>query len=335
MVSSTDNSQLLNNGEDIMTVFQFVGVDVAKDKFDIGLLKNNKFVHCTFNNNLKGYKVFLKWLSKHTELPWVCMEATGHYSEFIAEFLFNNNIRVSVVNPLQIKSFSRVKLSRNKNDIVDAQIIAEFCEKMQPRIFTPRTGTQKELKDLTKFSDTLKEQLVRVKNQLESTQGKLASKAMQRSIKCLEKEITQIDKQLHELIKSDNMLDENLTLITSIKGVGKITAYKVLAQISDITCFANPKQFAAYIGISPKQHQSGKWQGRTTISRIGDSRLRKALYMAALVAKRTNAALRPFVQRLEEKGKAPKCIICAVMRKLAHIIFGILKHRKAFNAALV
>lgn len=318
-----------------MAQFQFVGVDVAKDKIDVALFLNKKYLHKCFDSDKKGLSGFIKWLGKHTQAPWVCMEATGHYSELIAESLISHNVRVSIVNPFQIRSFARVKLSRNKNDIVDAKIIAEYCEKMEPRTFTARCESQKELKDLTKLLDTLKEQLVRLKNQLHSTQGKIAKKAIQRLIKDLEKQIKGIEKQLDDLVKNNEALDEKMTLITSIKGVGDLTAYKILAQVPEINNFSNAKQFAAYLGLSPKQHQSGKLQGRTTISRIGDSRVRKALYMAALVAKRYNKALAPFVKRLELKGKAPKAIICAVMRKLAHIIFGVLKNKQAYNPQFV
>ena len=99
----------------------------------------------------------------------------------------------------------------------------------------------------------------------------------------------------------------------------------------DINNFQTAKQFAAYIGITPKQHQSGKLIGKTTISRLGDSRLRKALYMAALVAKKHNKGLSAFITRLEKNGKTPKTIVCAVMRKLVRIIFGILKSGLPFN----
>jgi transposase len=318
-----------------MVDFQFVGVDVAKDKFDVSLLLNQKHRHKCFANSTKGNREFLKWLCLHTESPWVCMEATGHYSELIADFLSKHKVRVSIVNPLQIKNFARMKLSRNKNDIIDAQIIREYCEKMQPPVFSSRSDEQKELKDLTKLLDTLKEQLTRLKNQLESTQGKLAKKAIQKLVRQLQKEITLIEEQLKDLVQQNKILEEKMSLIVSIKGVGKLTAYKILAQVSDMKNFCNAKQFAAYMGISPKQHQSGKFMGKTTISRIGDSRLRKAFYMAALVAKRHNVALQPFVRRLEEKNKAPKAIICAVMRKLAHLVFGILKSGQPFNANLV
>lgn len=317
-----------------MAIYQCVGVDVAKDKFDIAYFVNNQYRHKCFSNDKNGRREFVKWLEKNIQLPWICMEATGHYSELIADNLVENNIRVSIVNPLQIKSFARVKLSRNKNDIVDAQIIAEYCEKLQPRTFIPRSSSQKELKDLTKLLDTLKEQLVQFKNQLHSTQGNLAKKSIQKIIKELEKKIKAIEKQLADLVKKDEKLNEKMTLVTSVKGIGDITGYKILAQIPDIHTFSNAKQFAAYMGVSPKQHQSGKFNGRTTISRMGDSRLRKAIYMAALVAKRYNRALQPFVKRLELKGKSPKSIICAVMRKLAHLVFGILKNNRPFDPKL-
>jgi transposase len=318
-----------------MAIYQCVGVDVAKDKFDIAYSIKDKYQHKCFSNTKKGRQEFLEWLEKNIQSPWVCMEATGHYSELIADYLAENNIRVSIVNPLQIKSFSRVKLSRNKNDIVDAQIIAEYCEKMQPRTFTPRSSSQKELKDLIKLLDMLKGQLVQLNNQLSSTQGNLAKKSLQKIVKELEKKIKCIENQVTDLVNENDNLSKKMSLITSIKGVGNITTYKILAHIPDIHIFKNAKQFAAYLGVSPKQHQSGNFQGKTTISRIGDPRLRKAIYMAALVAKRHNNALQPFVKRLELKGKPPKSIICAVMRKLVHLVFGILKNGRPFDAKLV
>lgn len=318
-----------------MKDFQCVGVDVAKDKFDVAFFQNKKYINKCFDNNNRGYQSFLKWLSNYTQIPWVCMEATGHYSELIADFLVKHSIRVSIVNPLQIKSYARVKLSRNKTDQVDAQIIAEYCEKMRPREFACRSQSQKELKDLTKLLDTLKNQAIQLRNQLHSTQGTLARKAINKLIKELEKEIARIEKQLNDLVTQNQTMNDNMVLMTSIKGIGKMTAYKILAQAPDIHHFSNAKQFAAYIGISPRQHQSGKWVGRTSISKMGDSRIRKVLYMAALVAKRYNKALVPFINRLKDKGKAPKAIVCAIMRKLAHLIYGVLKSRHPFNPALV
>lgn len=309
----------------------YVGVDVAKDKFDVAILINNRYKHLIYSNDSKGHAEFAQWLIQNTTRPWVCMEATGHYSESIADFLSKKEIKVSVVNPFQVKSFAKASLARNKNDIIDSRINREFCKCMQPRVYSPAPNEQKQLKGLMKLLDMLKGQLVQLNNQLHSLHEDMARNILIKLIKKLEKEITQIESKMAELINDTPLLKEKMSLITSIKGVGKLTAYRVLALMPDVSSFQTAKQFAAYIGITPKQHQSGKLIGKTTISRLGDSRLRKALYMAALVAKKHNKSLTAFVARLEKKAKTPKTIVCAVMRKLAHIIFGVLKSKLSFN----
>lgn len=315
-----------------MTQYEFIGVDVAKDKFDVALETSSGCIQECFSNDKKGYHAFSKWLSKNTSQPWICMEATGHYSELIADYLFAHQVRVSVVNPLQIKSFARAKLSRNKTDRLDAKMIANYCEKMLPRTFVSRSELHKELKDLNKLLDMLKAQHTQLSNQLHSAQSNVAKKNIRKVIKSLANEIIRIEKLIAKLINADSTLKENMALITSIPGVGKLTAYKVLSYIPDANRFQNAKQFAAFLGISPRQHQSGNFQGKTTISRLGNSALRKAFYMAALVAKRFNKPLQPFVERLRIKGKVPKSIVCAIMRKLAHLIFGVLKSKRPFEA---
>ena len=202
---------------------------------------------------------------------------------------------------------------------------------MQPRVYVPIPREQRQLKGLMKLLDMLKGQLVQFANQLHSLQEEIARKIVMELIERLKKEIAQIETKMAELIDNEHILKEKMALITSIKGVGKLTAYRVLALMPDVNSFQTAKQFAAYIGITPKQNQSGTFIGKTTISRLGDRRLRKALYMAALVAKKHNKGLAAFVLRLQHNRKAPKTIICAVMRKLAHIIFGVLKSRLPFN----
>ena len=314
-----------------MTQYDFVGVDVAKDKFDVAIDIKGHYKHMIFSNCPKGHKEFHEWLSRHTLMPWICMEATGHYSVNIADYLVKNAIRVSVVNPFQVKNFARASLARNKNDSIDAKIISQFAQRMGPRVYQTSPAEQKEIKDLTKILDMLKAQLVQLNNQLHSTQGAIARKALEKLVETLEKEISKIEKKIAELITNNERLNEQFKLLTSIKGIGKLTAFRIIALMPDVNSFGTAKQFAAYIGITPKQNQSGTFFGKTTISRLGDSRLRKSLYMAALVAKNFNKGLTNFVSRLQQKGKNPKTIICAVMRKLAHIIFGVLKSKQPFD----
>ncbi len=173
---------------------------------------------------------------------------------------------------------------------------------------------------------------MQLSNQLSSAQSPVAKAAIRKLIRTLKNEIANIEKKMEEIIKDHPSLNTSMYLMTSIKGVGQQTAFKILAHTPDINGFANAKQFAAYIGITPRLHQSGKFIGKTTISRIGNARLRKLFYMAALSAKRFNQDLQSFVKRLEKHGKASKLIIYAMMRKLARLIFGILKNKMPFDA---
>jgi len=318
-----------------MTQFQFIGVDIAKAKFDVALLTDKHPQQAVFDNNLAGFKLFLKWLKKHSQQPWVCMEATGHYSELLAEFLAQAAIKVSVVNPLQIKYFAKATLTRNKNDILDARVIAQYCANMQPRVFKPRSKQQKNIRELIQLLDTVKNQKVLFENQKESIQSPTARKEILLIIQQLSRRIQRILVKIENLVQNDKQMKHKVTLLTSIKGIGPLTAYRILAYLPDLNQFNNAKQLAAFVGVSPKQKQSGQFVGKTCLSKFGHARLRNAFYMPALVAKNHNQALRPFTQRLENNGLAPKAIVGAMMRKLVHIVFGVLKSNSPFNPALV
>ena len=310
-----------------MNTYDFIGLDVSKDKFDVALDDRHRAV---FSRDKKGFYQFFRWIQAHAKRPWVCMEATGCYSEAIADYLLSKDIQVSIANPMQIKSFCRAKLLRNKTDSLDARAIAQYASVMPLRPYQKRSQEQKELNDLNKLLDTLKTQLIQLTNQLESTQGEKAKKRLRQFIRELKKRIRAIETELDDFVNTNEQVSEHVALITSIPGVGKVTAYQLLGMITDINSFTNAKEFAAFIGLSPKQTQSGKLNGLTRISKVGNPRLRKAFYMASLSAKRHNPNLKDFVARLQAKGKAPKAILCAIMRKLAHFVFGVLKNKQAF-----
>lgn len=318
-----------------MTEYNFVGVDVAKNKFDVALwMGDKKFKQKQFTNTKSGRSEFSKWLGKNTTNPRVCMEATGHYSEQIAEYLCEQKVFVSIVNPHQIKSFGRSKLARNKNDRIDAQLIAEFNQKMQPDQFKPRSPEQKAQRELIDLLNTLKNQLTQLKNKLECMQSALGKKQIKKAIKQLEAQIEKLEKEIDKSTSQNQEYAQALELLLSITGVGKTTAQIILAYLPHIKSFDSAKALAAYIGVSPKQCQSGKYVGQTRLCKFGNSRLRKALYMPALVMKNHNSHMQPFIRRLEANGLKPKAIVGAVMRKLVHIIYGILKHGQPFNPAL-
>ena len=315
-----------------MTEYHFIGVDVSKDKFDASILvSSGNYLKKVFQNTTEGIKSFIRWIEKQTSQPWVCMEATGFYGYALADALSERQVAVSVINPLKIKNYARALFSRNKNDSLDACLIAQFGQAMRPYLYTPKTPEQKQLNDRVKLLNMLKGQLVQLSNQKASLQDASTVATAEKIILATQENIATLEKELAELVKQNKEFKHQLELLTSISGIGNLTAYRVLASVQDINQFETAKQFAAFIGVSPRQNQSGKFQGKTRMSCLGNANLRKALYMAAVVAKRRNKALQPFVKRLTEAGKAPKAIVGAVMAKLARWIFALLKHNKPFD----
>jgi transposase len=316
----------------------FVGIDVSKDKFDTTLLLEAKNVHKVFENSPSGFKKLLAWLLKHQVSKsslWVCMEATGHYSELLANFLLTESIRVSVVNPLQIKHFLKAKLTRNKNDKVDSNGIAEFAKVMRPPFYVAIPANKKELREKIQLVDTLKNQVQQLKNQLSSIQSSSVKESLEKAIADLEKHIKLLEEEIGKNVDQEEQFSSFVNLIISIKGFGKTSAYRLLAYLPDLALFEKPKQLAAFIGVSPKQKESGKFIGKTCLSKFGNPRLRKTLYMPALSVKQFNTAFKPFINSLEKKGLKPKAIVGALMRKLVHIIFGMVKSQKPFDPKLV
>jgi len=317
-----------------MSTYHFVGVDIAKDEFVASQMVKNKSKQRSFDNSLSGFKAFLGWIQKTAEQPWACMEATGHYGEALAEFLHQKNMHVSVVNPMQIKTFARMMLKRNKNDFIDAQTIREYAEKMKPRFFQPRPPKQKEIRELIQLLDTLKEQSAQLKNKAHAAQHPVAKKEIRMAINAVENRVTRLTQKIKEAASEEPDFKRCVALLLSVKGIGELSAYRLLALLPDIRLFQSPKQLAAFAGVSPQQRESGAWKGKTTLSKCGNASLRKALYMPALSAKRYNITLQPWVNGLQKRGLTPKAIVGAVMRKLIHIIFGILKNNQPFNHEL-
>lgn len=319
-----------------MTQYNYIGIDVAKDKFDVCLLANTGKSHeGMFNNTEAGYKSFIKWIKLSAETCWICMEATGQYSEVLAEHLVSKGYKVSVENPVKIKYFTKAKLSRNKNDKVDARLIAEYAQLMTLKLFQPKSREQKYIRELLQFEEQLKKQKSQLKRQSSCITSREVKKQIEKTVKMLDKQLAQIGEQLETVFKRNERLQQCVDLLVTIKGMGELSARRFLAYLPDISLFSNAKQLAAFIGVSPKQNESGLYRGKTTMSKMGNPRLRNVLYMPALNAKRFNLALQPFVKRLEAKGLAPKAIVGAIMRKLVHIIYGMLKSNRTFDPSYV
>lgn len=321
-----------------MNAVPVVGIDVSKKKLDVALLVNGKVKSKVVDNSPEGHKVLLDWLGKSkaslTEMH-VCMEATGVYFEPVALALHGAGIKVSVVNPGCIKGFGHSENIRNKNDTVDAGLIARYCAAMSPTLWAPPPLEQRQLRAWAVRVHALKDIRQQETNRLEahviSGMDDVAAHVNEH-ITWLNAEIKKLEKEIDDHIDRHPGLKHDAELIGSIPGIGATTVARILGHIGDVRRFESAKAFAAFLGVTPKQRSSGtSIKGRTMISRTGSTAMRAALYMPSLVARRHNPILKRFAERLRATGMAKKAVIGAVMHKLTHLIYGVINTNKPFD----
>jgi transposase len=310
-----------------------LGIDIAKKKFDACLLIGKKTALKTFANTNGGFQELMRWLRKHGGSLHVCMEGTGRLWEPLAEFLHAHGYRVSVVNPLRIKGFAQSEMRRSKTDKIDASIIARFCQMQDPIAWTPPAEEVKAIRDMQRYVEALKANRTQEKNRLES--GFLNAKvqhAIERHIEILNQQIKEMEAEILKVIEENPELKRNFELLVSINGVGICTAVTFLGELAADTRFSTAREVEVFCGMVPSLHESGSSvRSRPRLSKVGNSRIRGALYMPALCAMRTNPILREFASRLKLAGKKPKVVVCAVMRKLLRIMFAVVKHGRPFE----
>jgi transposase len=309
-----------------------IGIDISKSTFDVALLKNEKIKTKKFTNNSNGFAELKKWLTNNEASDiHACMEATGCYGTKLAEYLYVNNFMVSVVNPARIKGFSQSKLCRVKTDKADCQLIAQFCQMIQPDPWKPTDQHIQQLKEWVHRLDILLANKLQEGNRIEGSSPEVVAD-IQSHIEFIDERIKKIQVLISNHIQQHTDLNENYKLLATIPGIGDKTISVILAFLSNIKDFNSAKQVAAFIGLNPKHRQSGSSLNMTSkISKTGDAKLRKAFYMPALVSIRYNPIINEFSQRLTEAGKPKMVVLIAAMRKLIHIIYGVLKNKTPFN----
>lgn len=311
-----------------------LGIDISKNTFDTALLKDEKIRHEVFDNNLKGFKALSKWLrGTDVDLVQACMEATGRYGDALARYLFMSGHEVSMVNPKRIKRYAESQMRRSKTDKVDAAIIADFCKTQSVRLWEPPDQAYIEMQAMVRHLKSLKDMKQQEKNRLKSmVPSKVVTKTIKQHITYLDKQIDKLTEKINQFIDQDPHLKAQKELLLSIPGIGEITAAKLLAEIQDVNRFEDSRQLAAYTGLTPILETSGSSVNRQRgLSKYGRSQFREALYFPAISARKYNPIIRTFCERLEEKGKPGKVIICAAMHKLLRQVYGVLKHQQPFD----
>lgn len=313
----------------------YLGMDVSKETLDVCLLRGKDSEYAQVGNNRKGFNQLHHWLQKRkASSAHVCLEATGIYGLEVAQFLHEKGYRVSVVNPARIKGFAQSQMRRSKTDKLDAAVIAAFCQALQPDLWTPPEPAWYELRALVRHIDDLQQTRQQQVNRLESATLPAVRDQLQQHIAFIDAQIAQVKNQIKDHLKHFPHLKREIDLLKSIPGIGDLTAWRLLAEIGILARFADIRQVVAFVGLDPTRHESGRSvHGGRHISRKGRASLRAALFMPALTAKRHNPLLRAFAQRLEANGKLPMQIVVALMRKLLHLAYGILKSGQPFDPA--
>ena len=316
----------------------FLGIDLAKLTFDATLLLGSGEQHYhSFPNTPEGFMQLQAWRAQHgvTEMH-ACMEATNIYWEALATFLHEAGHTVSVVNPARIKGYAQATMQRNKTDKLDSAIIASFCKTHRPTAWQPLSEAHKRLRSLVRHREDLLQTQLQQQNRLRDTTDTLVRDSLQAVLDTIAKQLEAVERSIKEHLAAHAELRTNLELLTAIVGIGVVTAAKLLAEFADLEQYESAKAAAADAGLTPSQFESGtSVRKRPRLSKMGKAGIRAALYWPAITAMRCCPAFKAFAARLAARGKPKKVIIVAVMRKLVHIVYGVLKHRTPYDPAKV
>jgi transposase len=312
-----------------------LGLDVAKLKFNACLVRaDGKLRHKVFANNPHGFAQLCDWLNQ-LGAPQVhaCMEATGTYGDALATYLHEQTHLVSVVNPAAIKAYAQSRLSRTKTDRVDAALIAGFCGERRPPEWRPPEPQVQELQALVRRLELLIEMRTAEQNRLSSgIMVEAVRESVEQMLSHLSEQIRRTEALIRSHIDRHPQLRRQRDLLDTIPGIGETTAAALLAEVPDITHYRSARQVAAFAGLVPRERQSGSSvRGRVRLSKIGNSRLRRARYFPAITALRCSPFFQAWAEGLHKRGKSKMAVIGAVMRKLVHLAYGVLKTGKPFD----
>ncbi|GAB6069285.1 IS110 family transposase [Thiomicrorhabdus hydrogeniphila] len=305
----------------------YIGVDIGKEYFDVAIAQTNDVKR--FLNDELGYKALIQWMPNQNCA--IVMEATGKYSLGLALVLYEQKISVSVVNPTRIKRYAQSQLNRTKTDKEDAKLIADFAMTQRPKPWQPPSPTLRKLQEWHRVQSLLIKQEIQLKNQMGSSLELEIQEFEQEQIAHLSQQLKKIETKIKKCLRSDDELLSQVKLLETIPGIAEATATRLLVGIRDIKYFDKAKHMASFMGLAPLIRQSGSSLNSSKMSKMGDAELRKALYMPALSAIQHNPVIKRFSERLKANGVKGKKRVVAIMRKLIHIVFAVLKHGKPFD----
>ncbi|WP_052571668.1 IS110 family transposase [Geothrix fermentans] len=314
----------------------WAGADLAKASLDLALWGHEDLPRRrvrSFPRTQSGAAELLAWMK--SEAPegtrfGLAMESTGAFAEELATWLsgLDPELHLAIVNPIQSHAYIRSLGLRNKTDNLDARALAGFGSERRPRAWEKPSLALAELKDLARIRADLVDARVAMRLRLKDhpRAAKGATRALEQVIKTFDQQIGKLEAAIRAHMKHHEALGAQVKRLTSIKGVGLITAVTIVGELGDLRRFIRSRQLTAFAGVSPRKKESGiSVRGTTRLCKQGNARVRAALYMAAMSAVRSNPDLADTYASLLRRGLHWRAALGAVMRKLLVLMRAVLK----------
>ena len=306
----------------------FIGIDISKDKMDVAIWGIEET--WTFYNEAEGWQELIEQVKViHPSL--IVVEASGGIEQPLVAELYLEELPIAIVNPTRVRNFARSTGQLAKTDKLDARLIAHFAQAVRPKVRPLRTAEQEHLHALVTRRRQVVQILTAEKNRRATTYSTLRER-LQQHIDWLEAEIKALNEEIEQYIQESPVWREKAALVRSVPGVGPVTASTLLAELPELGT-RNRQQIAALVGVAPLNKDSGKMRGKRRVFG-GRATVRRVLYMATLVATKSNPVIRSFYERLLARGKEKKVALTACMRKLLVILNSMVRNQKTWRPYL-
>ena len=307
-----------------MATSSYVGIDVSKAKLDLAVLEGCEW---QVDNTPDGIAQLVKEMVE-LQPELIVVEATGGYQRAVVDALFHAGLCVAMVNPTRVRQFARAGGLLAKTDKLDAQLLAVFGQRMQPKRYEGKSEAEKQLSALLVRRKQLEEMLKAEKNRLRTVSPSLRG-SVERSIAFLKDEKKRLEEQIEQFLKEQKDWHEQTQILSSAPGVGKVTTATLLADLPELGKMDRQK-IAALVGVAPMNYDSGRKRGYRK-TKGGRTDVRSVLYMSTLVATRYNLVIQAQYQQLLKRGKLKKVALTACMRKFLTILNAMVRDRQPFR----
>lgn len=306
----------------------FVGIDVSKDRLDVHIRPSQQ----SFSVPRDGAGIAA--LAERLRAPapaLIVLEATGGFELTVAAGLAGAGLPLAVVNPAQIRAFARAVGRLAKTDRLDAAIIARFADQVRPEPRPVADDQAQALAELVARRRQVVEMIGMESNRRRQARGPTVLAGIERTLAALRRELAELDREIDDQIKGSPAWRAAENLLTSVPGIGPITARTLIAELPELGRI-DRRRLAALVGVAPVNRDSGAMRGHRAIAG-GRTEVRNVLFMAALTATRHNPVIRALYARLRQRGRPAKAALVAAIRKLLTILNAILRDQRPWQSA--